>query len=240
MFKKLPANDYTVYTFDIPSLGVTKRFRPFLVKESKALMIANGTNQNTVMLETLKNVIQSTCLDEIDVDSLAIFDFEYLLIKLRTISASDPIDILLKCDGEEHENNPSGDIPVHVDLSKVEVANINSTNKNITIGENKMVIMKYPDLAVLSELNKDQSQIDYIKVLSKCIDQIIVGDEIYGCDEISKEDMEEWVNTLDNASFMKLVAFFDDLPYTRVKVEFDCPTCGKHNIRYLVGLNAFF
>ena len=101
MLKPLPANtSYTVHEILIPSMGKKLRFRPFLVKENKALMIAQASNDQLVMLNTLKSIVASCCVEQqpLDVDQLATFDFEYLLIRLRSISVDNNVTLNVVCE----------------------------------------------------------------------------------------------------------------------------------------------
>lgn len=241
-FKKLPSNDYPVFEFEIPSTRKSYKFRPFLVKETKALLIAQGTDDKKIMVNTLKSVLKSACLTEgFDIDSLALFDCEYLLLKLRSVSVGNFVTVRIKCDGE-HEKDIGRDCRVDVDLNNIEVVGIDDKAKEVRVSENSIVYLRYPSVETLSLLNnKDDMPIeDLMKVIISCIDKIFINGEMYIHDELEESDIENWVNTLPNEGYTKLVDFFSSLPYVRVKVEFDCPICKKHNVRYLTGLEVFF
>lgn len=241
-FKKLPVNDFPVFTYVIPSTKKEVRFRPFLVKETKALMIAQGTDDKENMIQTLKSVLQSACLDEgFNVDALSIFDCEYLLLRLRAVSIGEFVSVRIKCDGE-HDGDEPRDCNVDINLNNIEVANIDTSKCEIQVSDTSVVYMKYPSLEVLNLLaNRDEiSPDDFMDIIISCIDKIFIDGEMYQHDELNPEDVKEWLETLPNMGFTKLVEFFDRLPYVRVKVEFDCPYCGKHNVRYLTGLEVFF
>lgn len=240
--KKLPTNDYPVFNFEIPSQKKTYRFRPFLVKETKALLIAQGTEDKDNMINTLKSVLKSACLDDdFDVDSLALFDCEYLLLKLRAISIGNFVTVRIKCDGE-HDGDEDRDCRVDVDLTKIEVVNIDDKNKEVQVSENAVVYLRYPSVETLEILNHSEtlSPDELIKIVISCIDKFFIDGEMYLHEELEDSDIENWINTLPNDGYVKLTNFFKSLPYVRVKVEFDCPHCGKHNVRYLTGLEVFF
>lgn len=241
-FKKLPVNDFPVFTYTIPSTKAEFRFRPFLVKETKALMIAQGTEDKENMIQTLKSVLQSSCLDEgFNVDELSIFDCEYLLLKLRAVSIGEFVSVRIKCDGE-HVGNEPRDCTVDVDLKNVEVANIDVSKREVQVSDSSVVYLKYPSVDTLKLLaSRDElSPDDFMGIIISCIDKIFINGEMYQHDDLNPDDVKEWLDTLPNMGFTKLVEFFDNLPYVRVKVEFDCPYCGKHNVRYLTGLEVFF
>jgi hypothetical protein len=240
--KKLPSNDYPVFEFEIPSTKKVYKFRPFLVKETKALLIAQGTEDKTVMVNTLKSVLKSACLDkEFDPDTLAIFDCEFLLLKLRSVSVGNFVTVMIKCDGK-HENGVGKDCRVNVDLNNIEVVGLEEKNKEVRVSDNSIVYLRYPSIETLSLLkdNENLSMDELMKIVISCVDKIFINDEMYAHDELEESDIENWINMLPNEGYTKLVDFFSSIPYVRVKVEFDCPICKKHNVRYLTGLEVFF
>ena len=243
-FKQLPMNDYTVFHFEVPSEGKEYRFRPFVVKEVKALLVAQGTGDKETMVDTLKLVIRSACLDDnFDIDKLSIFDCEYLMLKLRSISVGETATVRIKCDGEHQENQPK-DCRVDINLMNVEVANLDNSKREIKVSENSIVYLNYPSVDMLRYLSKGNGASltpdEYTEVIRQCIDRIYIGDEVYHQNELDENNLMDWLNNLSPLGYGKLIAFFQSLPYVRLKIEFTCPVCGKKNERFLTGLDAFF
>ena len=241
--KKLPTANYPIHNFLIPSLGREYRFRPFLVKENKALMIAQGSEDQKVMIETLKSVIQSCLMDEtVNVDDLTVFDCEYLLIKLRAISIGEEITVMLNCSDEHEGNEASRIFGVACDLNKVEVVGLEDYNPCIKLSDNLMIKMSAPTIDTLISLTKntENEYEENFKLIVTLIKEIITTEEVIDCSEIEPKELVDWVNELPTDEYEKILRFIQNLPKVRIKVEWDCPYCGKHNTRYLQGLMVFF
>lgn len=248
--KLRPPNDYTIYTFKIPSTGEEKRFRPFLVKENKALMIAQATEDELVMIETLKNIIQGTCMDDIDVEQLATFDCEYLLLMLRSVSMGDTVELYFYCDAENNEFHKSEDdenrkVIIPFNLGEVSIENIEGYSRDLRLSDTLMLRMAIPNLTMvrkISELKEGDGIDDYIKVIASSIEQIITDEEMINLadGEISNEELVEWLEMLTQEQFDIIINFFKNIPFCCMEVKWKCPVCGKENVRKVGGLLSFF
>lgn len=242
--KQLPKAKYPIYTIEIPSTKETKRFRPFLVKENKVLMIAQSSEDEIVMIDSLKSVIQSTCMDEINVDELAVFDLEYILVKLRSISIGTGVVLRMRCDAEEgHEEERSRYTTVNLNLDNIEIDGIDNFNQNVKLANDLALKMKIPNLEFIKTV-AEHNQDDYesnIALLAKSIDKIITEDEVIDVEtDTSIEDMIEWVQELTEEQYDKIIQYFQSIPKCKIKVEWDCENCGKHNSQYITGIIGFF
>ena len=240
--------DYTVFRFLIPSMGVEKKFRPFTVKENKALLAAQSTDDEVVMVDTLKQVISNCCLDkDFDVEKIAMFDAEYLLIKLRSISVGQTASLIVTC-RDPHDGFPeqTRKNEIVLDLDNVEVTDLDSYNPKIKLSDTMMVVMKAPTLDLLKKLKIEQGvdfESDYAAIVYNIcvmIDSIVTQDEVIKSSDIGVQDIEQWLEALTEDQFMKLYNYFAKFPKCRVKLEWTCPHCGKHNQQYLEGVSYFF
>lgn len=253
---KLPQTiNYSVHEILIPSLGRKYRFRPFLVKEHKALLIANGSNDLTEMLNTLKQIIKDCCLEEnidFDVDKLATFDFEYLLINLRAISVGNVVSLSVRCQHEEkHEGMDESSLmsDVILDLSKVEIVGLKDYTNKIELGNNCVVIMKLPTVNLMEKINKEAEEVkkdeytENIERIANNIDKIVNDGEVFEVadnPDFSLTDMSDWISNLTSQQFEKLNDYFISIPYCRVRIDWTCPVCGNSNTLYIQGLDYFF
>lgn len=242
--KPLPINNaYTVHEILIPSQGKKLRFRPFLVKENKMLMIAQASEDVDEMLETLKAIIQSCCLEEktLDVDKLATFDFEYLLVMLRSISIDQSIDLNVTCD-DPHEGYPeqTRTTQIRLDLSNIEVVGIKDYTTKVKLSDDLYVLMKLPTIGLLDCIPTHVSFEDDLKRLASQIDKICTAEEVFDVSEYSTDDIENWLEQLTEQQLENLVKYFNSIPFCRIKVEWTCPHCGKHNVRWIQGISHFF
>ncbi len=248
---RLPkVTNYSIHEIEVPSLKRKMRFRPFLFKEYKALIIAETSSDKIEKINTLKSIIQNCCLEENapDVDSLAVFDFEYLLIKLRDISVGGEVALDGRCQNDKaHEglDEKSRHSDVYLNLKNVELVGIDKYKTEIAIDKDTFVKMIPPTLELVETLEtiKENSEDVLTELIAKQIDCIVQGDEVYKVannPDFSLKDMKEWLENLNAEQFNRLNDYFHSIPYCQVKLEWTCPTCGHLNQVYLRGLDYFF
>ncbi len=244
MLKPLPTNNsYTVHEILVPSLNKKLRFRPFLVKDNKALMIAQNSGDIDIMLDTLKSIIQSCCVESepLDADKLATFDFEYLLIKLRSISVDPRITLNVKCQFEHSGMDPkTRDHQVMMDLNSVEVVGLEQYKTKIDLGDGLYVLMKQPTMDMIDNVPDPTDYEGNLRKVLVQIDKICTEDEVYDVSEYTEEMLLDWIGDLTDTQLEKLVGYFRSIPYCRIKVEWTCPVCGQRNIQYIEGISYFF
>lgn len=234
----LPSQSTPVYSLKIPSTGKEIKYRPFLVRDEKALLIAQQSEDLDVMVSTLKQVITSCVADNIDVNSLAIFDLEYIFSQIRAKSVGEYSDLVFTCG---HCNNEKNKYNIKLDVSALEVTkNPDHTNK-IPLFDNVGVMMKYPSLDILKKIDKgfDDPE-NVIDIITDCIDVIYTDTELFHAKEQTKNELKEFVENLTKEQFDKLESFFATMPKFQKLVEFDCPACGAHNRLMLEGVQNFF
>lgn len=244
MIKPLPPNtSYIVHEFLVPSMGKKLRFRPFLVKENKALMIAQSSNDQMVMLNTLKTIIASCCVEDqpIDVDQLATFDFEYLLIKLRSISIDNNVTLNVTCadlhDGMDPQTRVS---QVLLDINNIEVIGLEKYKTKIKLSDDMFVLMKKPTMSMVDNITAATDYESSIRRVMHQIDKICYDEEVYDIGDYSEQQLLDWIDGLTESQLQSMLEYFDSIPYCRIKVEWTCPVCGKRNTRYIEGVSSFF
>lgn len=238
----LPINNTPIFNLTIPSTGKLVRFRPFLVKDEKALMIAQQSEDVLVMVDTLKSVIKSCVVDEINVDELATFDLEYMFIQIRGKSIGETVELIFPCDEDHGEQNEKARVKIKIDISAIEVEKSpNHTNKIALFGDVGMV-MKYPTIDSAKKV--EQSGLDNMdsvfEIIADSVDFIYQGDEIYYSKETKREELLQFLNNLTTEQFVSVQNFFQDMPKIKTEVEYDCPICNKHHKKTLEGLQSFF
>jgi hypothetical protein len=234
----LPQMNTPLYKLEIPSTGEKVTFRPFLVREEKALLLAQQSEDIDVMLNTLKEIVASCVKEQIDVNSLAIFDIEYLFTQIRAKSVGEMVELIFTCSHCELENNK---VKQEIDLTKIPIVkNPDHTNKINLFGD-VGVIMKYPNLSTFKKADGQLNDINSImEVVIDCIDAIYSGDEVFYTKEQTRAEVEEFVMNLTKQQFDKIEEFFVSIPKYRQDIEFDCPACKAHNKTYLEGPASFF
>lgn len=238
----LPIMNTPTYNLVVPSTGVKIKYRPFLVKEEKALLIAQQSEDIQVMVDSLKQVIKGCVLDKIDVDSLATFDIEYIFTQIRAKSVGEVVELLFPCDEDHGEDQDKAKLKISIDLSNLQVEFPPEHTKKIDLFGDVGVIMKYPSFDMMSKMeNLDVEDVDAIfDIIASSIDIIYQGEEIYYAKEQTKEELLEFLYNLTNEQFANLQKFFTKMPKISKTVEYNCPLCGKHHSVTLEGMQSFF
>jgi hypothetical protein len=238
----LPIMSTPTYTMNVPSTGQSVRYRPFLVKEEKALLIAQQSEEMITMVQTLKGVVKSCILDEIDIEKLATFDLEYMFVQIRGKSVGETVDLVFPCDEDHGEQNAKATSKVTIDLNTLVVEKEEGHTNKIELFNNVGVVMKYPTIDVLKKLEGIQTDdLDKVfDIVALSIDFIYDGDEIYHAKEQTHAELLQFVNNLNSQQFLKIQNFFVTMPKIKKEIQYDCPVCGKHHVKMLEGLQSFF
>jgi rubrerythrin len=238
----LPMMSSPSYNMVIPSTEVNVKFRPFLVKEEKSLMIAQQSEDVKIMVDTLKDVIKSCVLDNIDVNKLATFDIEYMFTQIRAKSVGESIDLIFPCDEDHGELNEKARVKISIDLTSLVVEKNPEHTSRIDLFDNVGVMMKYPTIEIMKKLEKlETDNLDMIfDVIAGSIDYIYQGEEIFYAKEQKHEELLQFLNNLTSEQFIKVQKFFETMPRIKKEVDYVCPVCGKHHHKVLEGLQSFF
>jgi len=235
----LPINSTPVYNLTLPSTGKSLKFRPFLIKEEKALLLAGQSEDAKVMVDSLKQVIKSCIKDDVDVESLATFDLEYLFTQIRAKSVGEIVELYLKCDTCEDEKAVA---KVGIDLTQIQVEkNPNHVNK-VILFDDVGVALKYPTIDVIKRFeNIDNANMDEVfSIVIECIDYIYTTTEVFHAKDQTKEELNTFLNNLSSEQFKKLQDFFETMPRLRHGIDYKCPVCNKEHHKVLEGLQSFF
>lgn len=234
----LPINTTPIYSLVIPSTGNTAKFRPFLVKEEKALLMAQQSEDPEVMVDTLKQVIKS-CVKDIDTDTLATFDLEYIFTQLRGKSVGENVDLIFPCDDCQDDK---ARVQISFDITKIQVEKKPEHNKNIKLFGEVGVMMRYPTIKILKQLQElkvdDLDQV--FGIVAECVEYIYDGDQLYHAKELTKQEILEFLNNLTSEQFKDIQLFFETMPRLKHEVDYNCPVCKKPHHKVLEGLNSFF
>lgn len=235
----LPSPQTPIYTIKVPSTQEDYKFRPFLVREEKALLMARQSEDEKVMIDTLKAIIEGCAKSKVDIDKLATFDLEYIFSQIRAKSVGEIVDLMFWCDTCEDDRAA---VRLSIDVSKIEVEFNPDHKKKIELFDDVGVVMKYPGidtiikLGTLQEDNPDQ----IIDVMATCIDMIYQGEEVHYAKDTPKAELVEFINNLTADQFKSIQSFFETMPKYHHRVEYKCPVCSKEHIRMLTGISSFF
>ena len=238
----LPMMSAPTYTMVVPSSGVSVKFRTFLVKEEKALLIAQQSEDIGVMIQTLKGIINTCVLDKLDFDKLATFDLEYMFTQIRAKSVGEIIELIFPCDIDHGEDNEKARVKVSIDLTTLIVEKDPNHNNKINLFGDVGVVMKYPTMDVMKRLeNLDTNDLDKVfGVVADSIDYIYQGEEIFYGKEQKHEELLQFLNNLTSEQFVKVQQFFATMPRIKKEIEYTCPVCQKQHRKMLEGMQSFF
>jgi DNA-directed RNA polymerase subunit M/transcription elongation factor TFIIS len=226
-------NDSPKHELVIPSTGQKVRFRPYLVKEEKVLMIAFESGDQKQALGAIVDTIES-CLDEdISVRTLTSFDIEYMFTQIRSKSVGETSNILLACNACEHKNEVAIDVS-EIKIDMPEVSNVIELTPSISIE------MHYPSYQSIIDTDLEGSEMEVgFSMAINCISAILTEEERIDAKESSKKELTEFVESMTAEQFKMISDYMRLMPALQHVVEFDCENCGEHNSVTLKGMQDF-
>jgi hypothetical protein len=241
----LPKLDIPTYEVKLISTGKTVRFRPFLVKEQKLFLMAAESDDAKETVNVIRQVLKNCILDEIDVDGLPTFDLEYLFMHLRARSVEEVVDLKYKCnnnvkDEAGEEKKCTGSVSFKLNLLEVEPTKNPDHSNKIQITENLGLCLKYPTFEMIQKYENLNEEEIMTKILVDCVDYIYDKDSVYYAKDTTKEELEEFIDNLQQKDLEKIKQFFDTMPELKKDVHFNCPKCGYEEDITIKGLQNFF
>jgi len=231
----LPKIDKPLFELTIPSSGKAVKFRPFLVKEEKILLIAQSSDNDRDIVTAIKQVIGNCVVDSgFNTDNLTTFDLEYMFLKLRARSVNNVIEVSYR----DLEDNQL--YTFEIDLDEVDITKPKNVDTKIQVTDDVGIIMKYPSLALVNNIPTEanaSATLDYL--IRGCIDQIYDAENVYIVAEQPAEEVEEFIDSLDVPSFEKIRDFFDNIPKMYHKLEYK-NKLGNDRVIELQSLRDFF
>ena len=243
----LPKIDAPTFEMKLISNNRDIRYRPFLVKEEKLLLMAMEGGETQDVINASKQIVNNCILDEIDIDTLPLFDVQYALLKIRSKSIGEIAEVMVKHINDINEKGEEckASTKVEVDVSSI-VPVISENHSNMIRVTNDIGIqMKYPTIKLYEKLGQmtenDNTNVEgFFDIILDCIDSIFQGNEVFNASDHSKEEMSDFLNSLTNEQFQKIQEFFNTMPNLNHDINFVCKACGCNETLTLNGLNDFF
>ena len=236
----LPILETATYELTLPSKDVTVKFRPFLVKEEKILLQALESGSNKEMTEALKQIVHACTFGTVDINTLPIFDVEYIFLQIRSKSVGEIAKLKLLCPDDKKTY-----AEVEVDLSKVEVHVDEDHTNNIVVDEKRKIglVMSYPTINSVDPENvgkKSMKTKQMFEILANTVYQVYEGDKIQSASDYTKDELNKFLESLDSKAFKKINEFFDTMPKLKQEVEIENPKTKVKSKLTLAGLQDFF
>jgi len=240
----LPKLSIPKFDLILPSTGKKISLRPYLVKEQKILLMAQFSEDENEIVSSIKQIINNCLLTEgIDVETLPLFDIEYLFLKLRAKSVGEQIELSYKCTSMNDQKPCNGIFNHTFNIEELEIKKTVENNNVIILDEkNKIGIeLKFPTYETFTKYNKlkDVSNLDKIlNLVKECTKSVFSGDDIIS--DFNDQEFNEWVETLSDEQFTKIIKFFETIPKLNYEIDFKCPKCNASEKIVLSNLTDFF
>jgi hypothetical protein len=236
----LPKISTPTYELEIPSSKKTIKYRPFLVKEEKILIIAMESEDPKQIAEALKTVIGNCILTRgIKVDNLSIFDIEYLFLNIRGKSVGEDVEVLLTC-----PDDGTTQVPVSINLDEIKVTVKPEHTTDIKLDDSLVLRMKYPSMSEFVKNNFSNeggmSVDDTFTMISSCIEQIYNEEESWAAADSTKKELTEFLEQLTSQQFKEVEKFFETMPKLSHTVKIKNPNTEVESEVVLEGLSSFF
>ncbi len=236
----LPKISTPTYELELPSSGQTIKYRPFLVREEKLLVLAMESEDTKEITTAIKAVIKN-CIETkgIKVETLPTFDIEYLFLNIRAKSVGEEIEVNIICPDDEETS-----VPVKINVDDIKVEKNEEHNKQIKVDANIMMEMKYPSLEQFIKNNFDLSNQNNVEqsfdLIASCIDKIYTEDEVWSASDVTKKELNDFLDQMNSIQFKQIEKFFETMPKLSHKITVTNPNTDVESEVILEGLSSFF
>jgi hypothetical protein len=236
----LPKITTPTYELELPSTEKSVRYRPFLVKEEKLLVIALESEDTKQITNAIKTVIKNCILTkDIKVETLPTFDIEFLFLNIRGKSVGEQVEVNVICPDDNETN-----VSVSIDLDDIKVQKNEEHTNKIKVDPTIMMEMKYPSLEQFIKNNFDfnnQNAMDQsFDLIASCIDKIYTEDEVWSTSDVTKKEVTEFLESMNSSQFKDIEKFFETMPKLSHKIQITNPKTKVESEVVLEGLASFF
>ncbi|MDP7195493.1 MAG: hypothetical protein QF864_04800 [SAR202 cluster bacterium] len=234
----LPKITTPTYELDLPSTDEKVKFRPFLVKEEKILLIAMENDKQEEMVSAIKQIIKNCTFNKVDIDKIPLFDLEYIFLQLRAKSIGEVSNFRILCpdDKKTYAN-------VEIDLTKVVVEVDEGHDNRIIIDDKKQlgIVLSYPSVALFKSANLISNDVKAVfDLIVQCVDHIFEGEKIYPAKDMKEAEITQFLDDLPQEAFNKIRDFFKTMPRIKHEIEIENPKTKVKSKIMLQGLQDFF
>ena len=236
----LPTISTPTYELTLPSSDKKIKYRPFLVKEEKILILAMESEDTKQIASSIKNVISKCILSRgIKVEKLSTFDIEYLFLNIRGKSVGEHIEVMVTCpdDGKTQ-------VPMSINIDSIKVQKNDEHDKDIKLDDTYTLRMKYPSLSEFTKTNfgsmNEMKVDDTFELIASCIDQVYSEEESWSHQECTKKELSDFIESLNSNQFKLVEKFFETMPKLSHTVKVTNPNTKVESEIKLEGLQSFF
>jgi len=238
----LPKISTPTYELELPSTGKTIKYRPFLVKEEKILILALESEDTKQITTAIKQVLKDCILTRgIKIEELPTFDIEYIFLNVRGKSIGEAIELIITC-----SDDGTTEVPVKIYVDEIQVQKDPEHKQEIRLDDSLVLKMKYPSLDQFIKnnfdfTNNDLSSIDKsFEIIASCIDMVYSADETWAAADCTKKELNDWIETFNANQFKEIEKFFNTMPKLAHTFKVKNPNTGIESEVTLEGLTSFF
>ena len=235
----LPKIATPTYELVLPSSGRKIKYRPFLVKEEKILIIALESQDQKQIATAVKSILSSCILTKgTKVDKLSTFDIEYLFLNVRGKSVGEQIEVMVTCpdDGKTQ-------VPMSINIDSIKVQKSDNHNADIKLDDTYTLRMRYPSLNefIKSNFNAEDIKVDdTFELIASCVDQVYSEEESWTQEDCTKKELTNFIEQLNSSQFKEIEKFFDTMPKLSHTVRVTNPNTKVDREIVIEGLQSFF
>jgi len=246
----LPKIDVPVYETILPSNNQVIKFRPFLVKEQKILMMGAQASDPKDIIDSIRQILSNCILSDIDIESLPVFDLEFLFLNLRARSINEVVEIKYRCNNDlssdkedkEELKKCTGFVTFNINVLDIKPEFGEGHTSDIKLSEKVGMKLKYPTFEMMKDLDTEGKSEDDVMydLLVGCIDFIYDENNMYYPKDSTKEEIGEFIDNLQQKNLEQIKTFFGTMPKVKKELDFVCPKCGFEDHIILEGVQNFF
>ena len=231
----LPKLNTITYELNLPSTGEKIEYRPFLVKEQKALLIAQESDDAKQIEKAFAQIINDCVVDNIDPYNLPMFDIEYVFLRIRGKSVGETVKLNVLCPDDEKTR-----VDVEVNLEEVDVQMSVEHTNIIELTKDISMVMKYPCLKDMTGFDEDGDITNIFEMIKRCVHEVHDGETVYNKIDMSESELDEFIDSMSTENFEKVTNFFDTMPKLIHVIEVKNPKTKKKSEIPIEGLQSFF
>lgn len=230
----IPMVKVPTYTMTLPFSKTEVKFRPYVVKEEKILIMARESDNNESMIQAVGDIVRECTFGAVDIEKAPMFDVQYAFLQIRGKSIGEKFDFNVTCGGCKKV------IPISVGVDEFTLAITPGHVNKIQLDENFTIVMKYPSIKSFIKLYFDDNEQAIYDVVADCIETIYTDDEVYQNDGTDRKMFLDFLENLTVQQFEMLERFFITMPILQKDITFECPHCSEKNRTLINGVSNFF
>ena len=231
----LPKLDTPTYQLELPSNQQVVKYRPFLVKEQKILMMAQDADDKEDSYNMLAEIVDGCTFNSVDIKTMPVFDFEYLFLKIRCKSVGESAEISVLCPDDNKTR-----VPVTIDLDGLDVQVEDGHSNVVGVNDSIKIVMRYPTVNDIKSVGEAETLNNVMTLLKVCINEIHDGDTIHNMIDVTSKELDEFVDSLPTETFEKMATFFDTMPKLTHVIEVKNPKTEVTSEVVIQGMESFF